>query len=65
MEPSISSSLVYFLTAKEVLDRAKVMFSGVGNLHRTYDPHQAFFSLSFDDTSPSMESSIVFVRRFI
>ena len=27
------------------------MFSGVGNLCRTYDLHQAFFSLSLDDLS--------------
>ena len=30
-------------------DRAEEMFSGIGNLRRTYDLHQAFFSLSLDD----------------
>ena len=51
MEPPISSSLGYFLTNKEVRDRAKEMFSGLGNLRYTYDFHRAFFSLSLDDMS--------------
>ncbi|GFS34518.1 AGAMOUS-like 44 [Actinidia rufa] len=33
----------------QVCDRAEEMFSGIGNLRRTYDLHQAFFSLSPDD----------------
>ena len=49
MEPSVSSSLVNLDTAKQVWDKAKDMFSGVGNLRYTYDLHQVFFSHSLDD----------------
>ena len=51
MEPSVSSSLVYLDTAKQVWDRVKEMFFGIGNLCRTCDLHQAFFSLSPYDLS--------------
>ena len=51
MGPPISNSLMYLDTTKQVWNRAKEMFFGTGNLRRTYDLHQAFFSLSLDDMS--------------
>ena len=51
MEPKINSSLVYLGTVKQVWTNIWEMFSGVGNLKRTYDLHHAFFSLSIDDMS--------------
>ena len=49
MEYLVSSSLVYLDTAKQVWDRAKEMFSGIGNFRHAYNLRQAFFSLSPDD----------------
>ena len=51
MEPTISSSLMCLDTTKQVWNRAKEMFSRVGNLLRTYDLHPAFFFISIDDMS--------------
>ncbi|GFZ16047.1 hypothetical protein Acr_25g0004560 [Actinidia rufa] len=50
IEPHITSSLVYLTSAKQVWDQATKMFSGVGNLRRTYDLHQTFFSITLGDT---------------
>lgn len=51
MEEQISSTLMFCDTAKEVWTQAQELFSGVNNLHRIYDLHQSFFSVSQDDLS--------------
>ena len=51
MEPKISGSLVFLVTAKGVWDGANEMFSGLDNLHHTYELHHKFFYLTLDDMS--------------
>ena len=67
METSVSSSLVCLHTAKQVWDRVKEMFFGIGNLCRTYDLHQAFFCspLMICHLSPFTASSVVYARRLL
>ena len=42
---------MYLERAKQVWNRAKEMIYGVGNLRRSYDLHEAFFSIFLDDMS--------------
>ncbi|GFZ09696.1 hypothetical protein Acr_21g0002950 [Actinidia rufa] len=48
MEPKISGRLVLLNTAKRVWNGTNEMYSGMDNLHRTYELHQTFFSLTLD-----------------
>ena len=50
-EAQISESLVFLTTAKGVWDGAKEMYSRLNNLHRIYELHKTFFSLTLDYTS--------------
>ena len=51
MESKINCSLVYLPTAKLIWEQAKELYSGVNNLKRIYDLHQAYFSLTLNDVS--------------
>ncbi|XP_058197539.1 uncharacterized protein LOC131313314 [Rhododendron vialii] len=46
MTEQVVSTLMFCDTAKEVWTQAKELYSGIDNLHRTYDLHRSFFDIS-------------------